>query len=143
MSEAALRIRLLGGLIQAWGDAPSREHTHIFELAIAHRQASAFGIDAYPDLVTKAAALLHLLVLNHPLVQIIIGSLRLGILEHHKGIGHKTDIPAGSGPVAIKPALMALPVWRMRTQPSRLRQTPVGRRASPRSSRRQMPSPRC
>jgi death-on-curing protein len=43
----------------------------MLELAIARPQASAVGKNAYPDLVTKAAALLHFLVLNHPFVQII------------------------------------------------------------------------
>ncbi|HEY0807232.1 MAG TPA: type II toxin-antitoxin system death-on-curing family toxin [Pseudonocardiaceae bacterium] len=42
----------------------------------AHRpMASAFGQDAYPDLFLKAAALLHSIVRNHPLVD---GNKRLG-----------------------------------------------------------------
>ena len=42
----------------------------------AHRpQATAFGDDAYPDLDTKAAALLESIVHNHPLVD---GNKRLG-----------------------------------------------------------------
>jgi death-on-curing protein len=44
--------------------------------AAAHRpRASAFGVDAYPDLHTKAAALLESLVRNHGLVD---GNKRLG-----------------------------------------------------------------
>jgi death-on-curing protein len=44
----------------------------------AHRpRATAFGSDAYPDLYTKAAALLHSIVSNHPLVD---GNKRLGRL---------------------------------------------------------------
>jgi death-on-curing protein len=43
--------------------------------AAARPQASAFGEDAYPDLVDKAAALLVSLVHNHPLVD---GNKRLG-----------------------------------------------------------------
>ena len=31
----------------------------LLESAVARPQASAFGADAYPDLVSKAAALLH------------------------------------------------------------------------------------
>jgi death-on-curing protein len=40
----------------------------LLESAVARPQASAFGADAYPDLVSKAAALLHSLVLNHAFV---------------------------------------------------------------------------
>jgi death on curing protein len=43
--------------------------------AAARPQASAFGEDAYPDLATKAAALLVSLVGNHPLAD---GNKRLG-----------------------------------------------------------------
>ena len=45
--------------------------------AAARPQASAFGEDAYPDVWTKAAALLHSVVSNHPLVD---GNKRLGWL---------------------------------------------------------------
>jgi len=42
----------------------------------AHRpMASAFGQEAYPDLFLKAAALLHSILRNHPLVD---GNKRLG-----------------------------------------------------------------
>lgn len=43
--------------------------------AVARPQTTVFGNDAYPDLHTKAAALLHSLVKNHPLVD---GNKRLG-----------------------------------------------------------------
>ena len=36
--------------------------------AVARPQTSAFGDDAYPDIWTKAAALLHSIVKNHALV---------------------------------------------------------------------------
>jgi death-on-curing protein len=49
----------------------------LLESAVARPQASAFGADAYPDLVTKAAALLHSLVLNHPFVD---GNKRTAVL---------------------------------------------------------------
>ena len=49
----------------------------LLESAVARPQASAFGADAYPNLVTKAAALLHSLVLNHPFVD---GNKRTAIL---------------------------------------------------------------
>lgn len=40
----------------------------LIESALARPQASAFGADAYPDLWTKAAALLESLARNHPLI---------------------------------------------------------------------------
>ncbi|MER5997239.1 type II toxin-antitoxin system death-on-curing family toxin [Nonomuraea angiospora] len=43
-----------------------------------HRPSSAmFGQEAYPDLITKAAALLHSLAVNHPLID---GNKRLSWL---------------------------------------------------------------
>jgi death-on-curing protein len=45
--------------------------------AAARPRTTAFGVDAYPDLWTKAAALLHSIVNNHPLVD---GNKRLGWL---------------------------------------------------------------
>ncbi len=49
----------------------------LLESAVARPQASAFGADAYPDIVSKAAALLHSLVLNHPFLD---GNKRTGVL---------------------------------------------------------------
>ena len=46
--------------------------------AAARPQASAFGEDAYPDVWTKAAALLHSVVSSHPLID---GNKRLGWLS--------------------------------------------------------------
>lgn len=40
----------------------------LVDSAVHRPMASAFGQDAYPDLVTKAAALLDSLVRNHPFV---------------------------------------------------------------------------
>lgn len=40
----------------------------LLDAAIARPQATAFGVDAYPDLLTKAAALLQSLARNHALV---------------------------------------------------------------------------
>ncbi len=45
--------------------------------AVARPQTTLFGEDAYPDLRTKAAALLHSIVKNHALVD---GNKRLGWL---------------------------------------------------------------
>lgn len=48
----------------------------LLESAVARPQATAFGADAYPDLDTKAAALLHSLARNHALVD---GNKRLAL----------------------------------------------------------------
>jgi death on curing protein len=47
----------------------------LLDAAAARPQASVYGSDAYPDLDTKAAALLHSIVTGHPLVD---GNKRLG-----------------------------------------------------------------
>jgi len=49
----------------------------LLESAIQRPKACVLGQDAYPDLVTKAAALLHSLARNHPLVD---GNKRLAWL---------------------------------------------------------------
>ena len=49
----------------------------LLESAVARPQASAFGADAYPDLVSKAGALLHSLVLNHAFAE---GNKRTAVL---------------------------------------------------------------
>lgn len=59
------------------GDPPPIRDLGLLAAAAARPQASAFGDDAYPDLWTKAAALLHSAVKNHPLVD---GNKRLGWL---------------------------------------------------------------
>ena len=47
----------------------------ILEAAVARTRATVYGEDAYPDLDTKAAALLHSIVTGHALVD---GNKRLG-----------------------------------------------------------------
>ena len=49
----------------------------LLEAAVHRPRASVLGQDAYPDLLTKAAALLHSLARNHPLVD---GNKRLAWL---------------------------------------------------------------
>ncbi len=65
-----LAERLLGP------DPPIRE-VGLFGSAVARPQTTAFGNDAYPDIWTKAAALLLSIVKNHALVD---GNKRLGWL---------------------------------------------------------------
>ena len=64
----ALAVALLG-------EPPPIRDLGLLAAAAARPQASAFGDDAYPDLWTKTAALLHSVVKNHPLVD---GNKRLG-----------------------------------------------------------------
>lgn len=59
------------------GDPPPIRDIGLLGSAAARPQATAFGQDAYPDLPTKAAALLQSMVSNHALVD---GNKRLGWL---------------------------------------------------------------
>ncbi len=57
------------------GDPAPVRDLGLLGAAAARPQTTAFGQDAYADLWTKAAALLHSVVKNHPLVD---GNKRLG-----------------------------------------------------------------
>ena len=59
------------------GDPPPVRDLGLLGAAAARPQASAFGEDAYPDVWSKAGALLHSIVRSHPLVD---GNKRLGWL---------------------------------------------------------------
>ena len=48
----------------------------LLESALARPQTTVFGQDAYPDLWTKAAAVMHSIVSSHPLVD---GNKRAGL----------------------------------------------------------------
>lgn len=64
-------------LIALFGDPPPIRDVGLLGSAVARPQTSAFGDDAYPDIWTKAASLLHSIVKNHALVD---GNKRLGWL---------------------------------------------------------------
>lgn len=68
---------LIGLAVVLLGDPPPIRDVGLLEAAAARPRASAFGVDAYPDVWTKAAALLQSVVKNHPLVD---GNKRLGWL---------------------------------------------------------------
>ena len=70
--EQALRIARV-----ATGGPVEVRDLGLLESALHRPRASVLGHDAYPDLLTKAAALLHSLVVNHPLVD---GNKRLAWL---------------------------------------------------------------
>jgi death on curing protein len=59
------------------GDPPPLRDIGLLGSAVARPQTTAFGHDAYPDVLTKAAALLQSIVNNHALVD---GNKRLGWL---------------------------------------------------------------
>ena len=59
------------------GAPPAIRDIGLLGSAVARPQTAAFGEDAYPDLVTKAAALLQSIVNNHAFVD---GNKRLGWL---------------------------------------------------------------
>ena len=59
------------------GDPPPVRDVGLLTAAAARPQASAFGSDAYPDIWTKAAALLQSVLNNHALID---GNKRLGWL---------------------------------------------------------------
>ena len=59
------------------GNPPPVRDLGLLGAAAARPQASAFGEDAYPDIWSKAGALLHSVVSNHPLID---GNKRLGWL---------------------------------------------------------------
>ncbi|MCU1528431.1 MAG: death-on-curing protein [Frondihabitans sp.] len=52
----------------AFGAPVSVRDFGLLDAAVARPQSSVFGLDAYPDLWTKAAALFHSLARNHALV---------------------------------------------------------------------------
>lgn len=52
----------------AFGSVPVVREYGLLDAAIARPKATVFGVDAYPELFEKAAALLHSLARNHALV---------------------------------------------------------------------------
>ena len=60
------------------GDPPPIKDVGLLGSAVARPPTSAFGEDAYPDVWSKAAALLQSIVINHALVD---GNQRLGWLS--------------------------------------------------------------
>ena len=60
------------------GDPPPVRDMGLLGSAAARPQTTVFGEDAYPDIWTKASALLQSVVKNHPLID---GNKRLGWLS--------------------------------------------------------------
>ncbi|WP_327590650.1 type II toxin-antitoxin system death-on-curing family toxin [Nonomuraea sp. NBC_00507] len=59
------------------GDALAVRDLGLLDSAVHRPTTAMFGHEAYPDLMTKAAALLHSLAVNHPLID---GNKRLSWL---------------------------------------------------------------
>lgn len=68
-------VVLLAGLVL--GNPPPIRDLGLLSSAVERPKTTLFGADAYPDLMTKAAALLHSIVKNHALVD---GNKRLAWL---------------------------------------------------------------
>lgn len=66
---------LLAAAEAALEGPPTVRDIGLLDAAAARPRSSVYGADAYPDLDTKAAALLHSIVTSHPLVD---GNKRLG-----------------------------------------------------------------
>ena len=73
-------------------DVTVRDHG-LLASAAARPQAGAFGADAYPELHLKAAALLHSLARNHPLVD---GNKRLAWLATYVFLDINGQAPLAS-----------------------------------------------
>ena len=67
---------LLHVAVRTLGSEPDVRDYGLLESALARPQATAFGLDAYPSLDAKAAALLHSLARNHALID---GNKRLAL----------------------------------------------------------------
>lgn len=80
---------LIGLATRLLGDPPLIRDVGLLGAAASRPQTTAFGEDAYPDLWTKAAALLQSIIKNHPLVD---GSKRLGWLATAVFL-HLNDVP--------------------------------------------------
>lgn len=72
-----LDLEDLLGLVRALGAGPVRD-LGLLDSAAARPRSSAFGQDAYPSAVLKAAALMHSIARNHALVD---GNKRLAWLS--------------------------------------------------------------
>jgi len=71
--EQLLRVHQLQ--IKAFGGSAGLRDRGGLESAVARPQMTFGGEDLYPDLASKAAALMHSLVMNHPFVD---GNKRVG-----------------------------------------------------------------
>jgi death-on-curing protein len=69
-------LALHRALVEAFGGADALRDRGALESAVARPAMTFGGEDLYPDVASKAAALMHSLVLNHPFVD---GNNRVGV----------------------------------------------------------------
>jgi death-on-curing protein len=82
-------------VVEATGGAHGVRDRGGLEAALARPYASFGGIDLYPDAITKAAALVESVVMNHPFVD---GNKRTGyVLGRLELITHDMDLRATDG----------------------------------------------
>ncbi len=74
--SAAQVLFIHARLIAETGGAPGLRDLGLLESAVARPRATFAGVDLYPDIHQKAAALMESLVQNHPFVD---GNKRVGI----------------------------------------------------------------
>lgn len=68
----------------------------LLESAVLRCQTTVFGVDAYPDIHTKAAALMHSLVRNHPFVDGNKRTAVLAVVVFYNINGFELDIDPGT-----------------------------------------------
>lgn len=79
--------------LRAFGGSPGLRDRGGLESAVARPQMTFGGEDLYPDLASKAAALMHSLVGNHPFVD---GNKRVGVNAAELFLAaNLTDLVAG------------------------------------------------
>ena len=93
------------------GDPAPIRDVGLLGSAAARPQTTAFGVDAYPNLLTKAAALLQSIVNNHALVD---GNKRLGWLATAVFL----ELNGVSASSATNDAVYELVMWVASTNPN-------------------------
>jgi len=81
--------------VETYGGSPGLRDRNLLESAIARPRTSAFGQDAYPSLLSKAAALLHSIVKNHPFIdgnkRTAFGAMHIMLLANGHDLTSTTD----------------------------------------------------
>ncbi len=70
-------LRVHERVIRQYGGSPEMRDLGLLESAVATPRQTMLGEELYPDVVSKAAILLYLLIKNHPFVD---GNKRTGLL---------------------------------------------------------------
>jgi death on curing protein len=73
--SVAQALALHGALAERFGGSAALRDRALLESAMARPAMTFGGEDLYPDVASKAAALMHSLVLNHPFID---GNKRIG-----------------------------------------------------------------